>query len=74
MKKTEVVGEVTHTEPYGPFYLIWVKLKTKGKPLVVLNFDTRHFNNMYEQEGGVIEGRKVKVIGDLGNQTIEFLD
>jgi len=42
---------------------------------MTVNFDHRMFRNMWEQEGGVIEGRKVQVFGtEFADQRVEFLD
>lgn len=74
MKHEGIVGEVTHIDDFGSIVTMWVKTKRRKRPLVTVNFDRRMFGNMFEQEGGVIEGREVKVVGDVGDQTVEFLD
>jgi len=68
------VGEVTHVDDHGSIVIMWVKPHGGKRPIIPINFDSRMFGNMWEQEGGVIEGRTVRVIGDFGSETIEFID
>jgi len=76
MKRDEgVVGKVTHVEDHGTIVIMWVKTRRRKRPLMTVNFDHRMFRNMWEQEGGVIEGRKVQVFGtEFADQRVEFLD
>lgn len=73
-KEEGVVGTVTHIDDFGSIVTMWVKTRRKKRPLVTVNFDRRMFGHMYEQEGGAIEGRDVRVTGEVGSQTVEFLD
>lgn len=75
VKKDEgIIGEVTHIDDQGSIVIMWVKPKRGKRPIIPIHFDHRMFGNMYEQEQGAIEGRTVRVTGDIENQTVEFID
>jgi predicted Zn-dependent protease len=75
MKTQEkIVGEVTSIHDEGTIVQMFIKPKSKKHRTIVINFDHRAFRNMWDQEAGVIEGRKVRVVGPQFAQTVEFLD
>jgi hypothetical protein len=67
-----VEGRIVYLSNEGSIMVVGVE--TESGEVKQVFFDWHMFERMHEAEGGAIKGRRVRVMGNLGTQFIEFLD